>query len=126
MHSQSKNVQHIPLKLQRLQGVRSAVHQLSELVPDGVDILIHCAGVCFLPTYDTEDGIEQTYQVNHFGPHLMTELLLPQLKRREGRVVFVGSKNANLFGSIELNSFRAGLSVLKNFRGQIISTGKFS
>ena len=40
----------------------------------------------------------------------MTELLMPLLGLRKGRVVFIGSKNANKAGTIELNSFNASLS----------------
>ncbi|GMS82532.1 hypothetical protein PENTCL1PPCAC_4707, partial [Pristionchus entomophagus] len=41
----------------------------------------------------TEDGHETTWQANHLGPVLLTELLLPLLeKSKEGRVVIATSK----------------------------------
>ena len=64
LNSKNDNIQHVSLNLKQMQSVRSAVHQISDYATDGVDILIHSAGVCMLPSEDTADGIEQTYQVN--------------------------------------------------------------
>ncbi|KAF7636973.1 hypothetical protein Mgra_00003552 [Meloidogyne graminicola] len=59
-----------------------------------LDILINNAGIMFYPQYEkTIDGHELTWQSNHLGHFLLTELLLPKLELSEegGRIVNVSS-----------------------------------
>ncbi|CAJ0590416.1 unnamed protein product [Cylicocyclus nassatus] len=60
---------------------------------DKIDILINNAGVLFLPKYQrTGDGHEMTWQCNHLGPFLLTQLLLPALEKApKARIVLVAS-----------------------------------
>ncbi|MEU0794712.1 SDR family NAD(P)-dependent oxidoreductase [Amycolatopsis sp. NPDC005961] len=53
-----------------------------------LDVLINNAGVMAVPYGKTADGFETHMAVNHFGPFLLTNLLLPHLT---GRVVTVSS-----------------------------------
>ncbi|WP_290049564.1 SDR family NAD(P)-dependent oxidoreductase [Amycolatopsis solani] len=53
-----------------------------------LDVLINNAGVMAVPYARTADGFETHMAVNHFGPFLLTNLLLPHLT---GRVVTVSS-----------------------------------
>ncbi|MBE1501198.1 NAD(P)-dependent dehydrogenase (short-subunit alcohol dehydrogenase family) [Amycolatopsis lexingtonensis] len=55
---------------------------------DELDVLINNAGVMAVPYAKTADGFETHLAVNHFGPFLLTNLLLPHLT---GRVVTVSS-----------------------------------
>ncbi|CAH1236117.1 unnamed protein product [Diabrotica balteata] len=56
-----------------------------------LDILINNAGVPF-SSNTTEDGLNETMQVNHFSGFLLTHLLVDLLKKSEGaRVIFVTS-----------------------------------
>lgn len=60
-----------------------------------LDILVNNAGIMGYPRFEkTVDGHELTWQSNHLGHFLLTELLLPALERSEdgGRVVNVSSK----------------------------------
>lgn len=58
-----------------------------------IDILINNAGVMFYPKYEkTVDGHEMTWQSNHLGHFLLTELLMPALEKApKARIVIVSS-----------------------------------
>ena len=58
-----------------------------------IDVLVNNAGVMGTPHHRTPDGLEQQMATNHFGPFLLTGLLLPQLAATgAGRVVAVSSQ----------------------------------
>ena len=46
-----------------------------------IDILINNAGVMTCPEWKTEDGFEMQIGTNHFGHFLLTELLIPLLRK---------------------------------------------
>jgi len=60
---------------------------------DGLDILVHSAGVHFAGTVADAPAAEldAQYQVNVRAPYVLTQLLLPLLRDRRGQVVFVNS-----------------------------------
>lgn len=63
-----------------------------------IDVLIHNAGyVDYLRRATSVDGIELTMATNHYGPFLLTHLLIDVLKRSAPcRVVIVASKTHTL------------------------------
>lgn len=56
-----------------------------------LDLLINNAGLMGPPLTRTEDGFESQMAVNYFAPFLLSQLLLPNLAARKGRVVIVSS-----------------------------------
>ena len=56
-----------------------------------IDLLVNNAGIMATPYRRTVDGLESQLATNHFGPFLLTGLLLPQLAPG-GRVVTVSSQ----------------------------------
>jgi NAD(P)-dependent dehydrogenase (short-subunit alcohol dehydrogenase family) len=56
-----------------------------------VDLLVNNAGIMATPYRRTVDGLDSQLATNHFGPFLLTGLLLPQLAPG-GRVVTVSSQ----------------------------------
>jgi NAD(P)-dependent dehydrogenase (short-subunit alcohol dehydrogenase family) len=73
-----------------LGSVRRAAAQLSGAGP--ISALVNNAGVMGTPYTRTGDGLEVQMATNHFGPFLLTGLLLPQLvASNDGRVVTVSS-----------------------------------
>jgi len=63
---------------------------------DVLDVLIHNAADFDTRRKEivlTEEGVEQLWATNHLGPVLLTNLLLPALKRSEqGRIITISSK----------------------------------
>ena len=81
--------------LSDLRSVRRAAEQARELGP--IDVLVNNAGVMAPPHQRTADGFELQLATNHFGPFLLTGLLLPQLvESGAGRVVTVSSQGHRL------------------------------
>ncbi len=74
-----------------LSSIRRATAAISSSGP--IHCLINNAGVMATPESRTADGFELQLATNHFGPFLLTGLLLPQLVASgEGRVVAVSSQ----------------------------------
>jgi NADP-dependent 3-hydroxy acid dehydrogenase YdfG len=59
----------------------------------GLDVLIHCAGAYSRGDLQTASGDEfdRLYRANVRVPYLLTQSLLPMLKRRKGQIVFINS-----------------------------------
>lgn len=78
------------LDLASLSSVRTAAAAAAQVGP--IDVLVNNAGVMGTKYSRTADGLELQMATNHFGPFLLTGLLLPQLVQSEdGRVVTVSS-----------------------------------
>lgn len=82
----------IECDLTDFESVRRAAKELLDST-DTIDILINNAGIMFQSKHElTKDGHEKTWQSNHLGPFLLTELLLPAVKKSEyARIVNVSS-----------------------------------
>jgi len=80
------------LDLSSLQSVRECAEQLGNSL-EKVDILINNAGVMACPEARTTEGFEMQMGTNHLGHFLLTNLLLPLLKRAApgARIVNVSS-----------------------------------
>lgn len=70
----------IKLNLASLKSVRECAELLLEK-EDKIDFLINNAGVFACPDWKTEDGFEMQFGVNHLGHFLLTELLMPLLRK---------------------------------------------
>ncbi|KRF12347.1 short-chain dehydrogenase [Nocardioides sp. Soil797] len=84
-----------------LDSVRSAAEEATRF--GALDALVHNAGVMATPERRTSDGLDLQMATNHFGPFLMTGLLLPQLVASgDGRVVSVSSAMHRFAGKAPL------------------------
>lgn len=68
------------LDLASLKSVRNCAKALLEK-EEKIDILINNAGVMLCPNWKTEDGFDMQFGTNHLGHFLLTELLLPLLRK---------------------------------------------
>lgn len=81
----------LEVDLADLSSVRLAAERAAEIGP--LDCLLNNAGVMATPYSRTADGFELQLATNHFGPFLLTGLLLPQLvEAGDARVVTVTSQ----------------------------------
>ncbi|CAK8690238.1 unnamed protein product [Clavelina lepadiformis] len=80
------------LDLSSLESVRKFAANILKTEPR-LDILVNNAAVLEYPVTATDDGMELTYQTNHFGPFLLTTLLQDLLKKSGpgSRIVNVAS-----------------------------------
>ncbi|XP_069674099.1 retinol dehydrogenase 14 [Periplaneta americana] len=81
------------LDLSSLKSVREFAEDVKRSISK-LDVLIHNAGTAdMFKSKTTEDGLEYTMATNHFGPFLLTHLLIELLKQSApSRIVVVGSE----------------------------------
>ncbi len=95
-----------------LDSIRKAVAKLRE-THARLDALVNNAGIFAQERVLTADGIELTFAVNHVGPFLLTELLMPLLTAAAPARVINVSSIAHTRGQIFLDD----LTLAKNFTG---------
>ncbi|GGD08708.1 SDR family NAD(P)-dependent oxidoreductase [Nocardioides daphniae] len=79
------------LDLASMEAVRRAAHEAEHFGP--LHGLVNNAGVMVSAPQRTADGLDLQMATNHFGPFLLTGMLLPQLAASgDGRVVSVSSQ----------------------------------
>merc|ERR1719322_175634 len=83
------------MDLTSLESVRTCAAKLVE-DEDNIDILVNNAGVMMCPELRTAEGFEMQIGTNHLGHFLLTELLLPKLRKSaasgfNARIVIVSS-----------------------------------
>lgn len=88
----------VRIDLADLSSVRAAADEISEAVgEDGIDQLIHVAGLVTRHRQETADGFEMMTGVNALAPLLLTELLLPLVRER----IVVVASDSHTFGRID-------------------------
>lgn len=74
---------------------------------DRLDVLINNAGVINMKRFETKDGFEQQFGVNHLAPFLLTQLLLPLLEKSAPSRIVVVSSAAYKFGHIQFDDLQS-------------------
>jgi NAD(P)-dependent dehydrogenase (short-subunit alcohol dehydrogenase family) len=86
-----KDVIPIALDLSSFSSVRKFAAEILTHTSQ-IDILINNAGIMMVPETKTEDGNEMQLQVNHLGHFLLTNLLLPTMKKSvPARIINISS-----------------------------------
>lgn len=94
--------EHLVADFARLDDVRALAAALSATYPR-LDVLANNAGGVFGDPTKTVDGFEQTFQINHLAPFLLTRLLLPILTASGATVVQTSSVGARTAGRLDLD-----------------------
>lgn len=69
-------------------SVAEATERLKDIAPD---LFIHNAGAYSIPRCTANSGYDNVYTINFISPYYMIRELSPILKKKQGRVVVVGS-----------------------------------
>lgn len=86
----------------RLADVRRLASELDDAYPR-IDVLANNAGGILGDPTRTVDGHEQTFQLNHLAPFLLTSLLLEKLLASRAAVIQTSSVGARIFGHLDLD-----------------------
>ncbi len=84
-------------------SIRTFAHTIAEQY-EHLDVLINNAGVWEDSRAVSQDGIERTWAVNHLAPFLLTNLLLPLLKKAEGARIITVSSALHPRGTIQFDN----------------------
>ncbi|KAJ2942760.1 hypothetical protein O0L34_g14948 [Tuta absoluta] len=97
--TKNNSVRYEYLDLSSLKSIRNFVEDFKKKEAK-LDVLINNAGASGMGNKKTEDGIIRDMQVNHFGPFLLTLLLVPILKKSAPSRVVIVSSFLHRFGTI--------------------------
>ncbi|HVK73190.1 MAG TPA: SDR family NAD(P)-dependent oxidoreductase [Kofleriaceae bacterium] len=105
----------VSFDLGSMASVRRGAAEIGERLGEGgaLHVLINNAGIFAGERVLTEDGIEATLAVNHVGHYLLTQLLLPWLRRGAPARVIIQSSIAHTRGRIHLDD----LTLSRGFSG---------
>lgn len=100
LRSEGLDVEAIKIDMSNVESISQAVEQISSS-PGRLDVLINNAAVLLdinqQPTEVTEKVLRESFEVNFFGPFLLTQKLIPLLKKSQsGRIVNMDTGVASL------------------------------
>ncbi|KAF4530749.1 hypothetical protein B566_EDAN007971 [Ephemera danica] len=99
----NKNVYFLQLDLSSLKSVRNFVAEVKRREKQ-LHVLINNAAAAGVPNRRTADDLQQEMQINHFGPFLLTILLIDLLKSSAPSRVVILSSLAHKFAKLELDN----------------------
>ena len=88
-----------------LAQVRALAAELEDAYPR-IDVLANNAGGIMGDRSVTRDGYEKTFQVNHLGGFLLTQLLLPTLTASNASVIQTSSRAAKAFSAFDIDDLQ--------------------
>ena len=91
----------VSLDLGNMQSVNSCIEQLKNL--NGIDVLIHNAGVYNVPVITLDTGYNNIFQINFLAPYYMTKKLMPELEKKENSVCMVIGSVAHNYSKLNEN-----------------------
>lgn len=100
--SGNRNVSIVELDLSSLESVRQCAEKINR-EQARLDILINNAGIMACPRWETKDGFEMQFGINHLGHFLFTNLLLDLIKKSTPARIINVSSSAHLKGDIHFD-----------------------
>lgn len=102
--SSNPNVVVRPLDLCSFKSIRAFAKQINE-TEERLDVLVHNAGYAnAFKKAVSEDGLEKTMATNHYGPFLLTHLLIDLLKKSAPSRVVVVASSLYIFAKVNLDN----------------------
>jgi retinol dehydrogenase 14 len=99
-----------------LASVRDLARDLLERY-DRIDVLMNNAGTVYARRTVTDDGIEATFQINHLGGFLLTELLKDRLVASAPARIVITSSVGHFRGTMDLDDvgFEHGYQIMRAY-----------
>ncbi|MEL6254909.1 MAG: SDR family NAD(P)-dependent oxidoreductase [Bacteroidota bacterium] len=89
--SQNQSIKGFVGDFSKLDDVRKMADHIKEEVPE-LDVLINNAGIYNSPSLLNKEGLDIRYVVNYLAPYVLTNAILPILKKNNGsRIINLGS-----------------------------------
>lgn len=110
----NKDVHYKKLDLASFASVRTFADEIIKTEKQ-LNIFINNAGVLEAKNVQSEDGLSLAMQINHFGPFLLTNLLLPLLKSSAPSRIINVSSMAHRFGKIDFDNLNLEKETEKSF-----------
>ncbi len=107
--------------------IQETAHQIIENI-DTIDILVHSAGLYSRGefTASSMSALDELYLVNLRAPFLLTKLLLPTIKKKEGQIIVINSScglKANA-GISQYSAVKHGVKAMTDsLRGEVNKDG---
>jgi NAD(P)-dependent dehydrogenase (short-subunit alcohol dehydrogenase family) len=118
---------HLVVDFTRLDEVRGLAAELLSRYPT-IDVLANNAGGIFGDPARTVDGFEQTLQVNHLAPFLLTRLLMDTLLASRATVINTASLAARMSRGVDVDTrhARARIPALRAYGDSKLATILFT
>ena len=99
-----------------IKETRNIGRKISEKYPV-IDILINCAGLIFPRRYESAEGIEMTFALNHLGYFVLTHSLLKNLKAAPAARIINVASEAQRSGKLNFEdlNLKEGYSAFKAY-----------
>lgn len=114
-----ENVVPVVMEVEDEASIKAAAAQIATHLDGlGLDGLVNCAGIGVVRPveYASLSDIRQIYEINVFGQILVSQALLPLLRKNRGRIVNITSVGVNIaipFGGL-LNSSKSAFGMLSD------------
>jgi NAD(P)-dependent dehydrogenase (short-subunit alcohol dehydrogenase family) len=92
--------------LSRLSDMKRVGKEIADEEPE-IDVLINNAGALFNQRRLTEDGLEKTFALNHMSYFVVTNILLPNLKRTKGARIVSTASDAHSVARLDFDDLQS-------------------
>jgi len=104
--TKNRNVNYIIADLTSQKQVRECIETFKKNY-QSLDVLINNAGVCLPKKRITNDGMEESFQINHLSYFMFSNLLIDSLKKSANPRIIVVSSGAYAGGKFDPDNFQS-------------------
>lgn len=98
---ENAKIDFIELDFSNLESVNKCILQLQKY--NGIDVLIHNAGVYNVPLKTLDSGFNNIFQINFLYPYYLTKKLMCELEKKENSTCVVVSSIAHNYSKLDRN-----------------------